>query len=44
MAPTAARGQLYGVAAAIGKVGAFAGIWGDFYLPEIYACLPNTSL
>ena len=25
--PTAVRGQFYGVAAAIGKVGAFAGTW-----------------
>ena len=29
--PTAVRGQFYGVAAAIGKVGAFAGTWGMFY-------------
>lgn len=26
--PTAVRGQYYGVAAAIGKVGAFIGTWG----------------
>jgi hypothetical protein len=26
--PTAIRGQYYGVAAAIGKVGAFVGTWG----------------
>jgi len=25
--PTAVRGQFYGVAAAIGKIGAFAGTW-----------------
>jgi hypothetical protein len=25
--PTAVRGQFYGLAAAIGKVGAFAGTW-----------------
>ncbi|PPQ65301.1 hypothetical protein CVT26_000261 [Gymnopilus dilepis] len=30
--PTAVRGQFYGVAAAIGKVGAFAGTWG---LPQL---------
>jgi hypothetical protein len=29
-APTAIRGQYYGAAAAIGKVGAFAGTWGTF--------------
>jgi hypothetical protein len=29
-APTAVRGQYYGIAAAIGKVGAFAGIWGEW--------------
>ena len=28
--PTAVRGQFYGIAAAIGKVGAFAGTWGTF--------------
>jgi hypothetical protein len=28
--PTAVRGQYYGVAAAIGKVGAFVGTWGKF--------------
>jgi hypothetical protein len=28
--PTAVRGQYYGVAAAIGKVGAFVGTWGRF--------------
>jgi hypothetical protein len=27
--PTAVRGQFYGVAAAIGKVGAFVGTWGE---------------
>lgn len=26
--PTAVRGQFYGVAAAIGKIGAFVGTWG----------------
>lgn len=26
--PTAVRGQFYGVAAAIGKIGAFIGTWG----------------
>ena len=26
--PTAVRGQFYGIAAAIGKIGAFAGTWG----------------
>ena len=30
--PTAVRGQFYGIAAAIGKVGAFAGTWGQFAL------------
>ena len=30
--PTAVRGQFYGVAAAIGKVGAFVGTWGGFLL------------
>jgi hypothetical protein len=29
--PTAVRGQYYGVAAAIGKVGAFAGTWGALF-------------
>jgi len=27
--PTAVRGQFYGIAAAIGKVGAFIGIWSE---------------
>ena len=26
--PTAVRGQFYGIAAAIGKIGAFGGTWG----------------
>ena len=26
--PTAVRGQFYGIAAAIGKIGAFIGTWG----------------
>lgn len=26
--PTAVRGQFYGVAAAVGKIGAFVGTWG----------------
>lgn len=26
--PTAVRGQFYGTAAAVGKIGAFAGTWG----------------
>jgi len=28
--PTAVRGQFYGFAAAIGKIGAFVGTWGEF--------------
>jgi len=27
--PTAVRGQFYGAAAAIGKIGAFVGTWGE---------------
>ena len=27
---TAIRGQFYGIAAAIGKIGAFVGVWGMF--------------
>ena len=27
--PTAVRGQFYGIAAAIGKIGAFVGTWGE---------------
>jgi hypothetical protein len=34
--PTAVRGQFYGVAAAIGKVGAFAGTWCTPYFHSIY--------
>lgn len=30
--PTAVRGQYYGVAAATGKVGAFVGTWGEYFL------------
>ena len=30
--PTAVRGQYYGIAAAVGKVGAFAGTWCTFVL------------
>ena len=33
--PTAVRGQFYGIAAAIGKVGAFIGIWSE--RSELYA-------
>jgi len=29
--PTAVRGQFYGLAAAVGKVGAFVGTWGRVY-------------
>lgn len=32
--PTAVRGQYYGVAAAVGKVGAFVGTWGKFHPPQ----------
>ena len=28
--PTAVRGQFYGIAAAVGKLGAFVGTWGRF--------------
>jgi hypothetical protein len=28
--PTAFRGHFYGIAAAIGKIGAFVGTWGKF--------------
>lgn len=31
--PTAVRGQFYGAAAAIGKIGAFVGTWGEFCIP-----------
>ncbi len=31
--PTAVRGQFYGLAAAIGKVGAFVGTWGEPFRP-----------
>lgn len=31
--PTAVRGQFYGMAAALGKVGAFVGTWGESHLP-----------
>lgn len=35
--PTAVRGQFYGLAAAVGKVGAFVGTWGKPRLSEAYA-------
>lgn len=35
--PTAARGQMYGVAAAIGKIGAYVGVWA---FPAIIADFP----
>lgn len=35
--PTAVRGQYYGFAAAVGKVGAFVGTWGA------YTSLPISS-
>ena len=28
--PTAVRGQYYGIAAAVGKIGAFVGTWGMY--------------
>ena len=34
--PTAVRGQFYGIAAAIGKVGAFVGTWSMSYFSSIY--------
>lgn len=38
--PTAVRGQYYGAAAAIGKVGAFVGTWGTLlYSPEGFKIL-----
>jgi Sugar (and other) transporter len=37
--PTAVRGQFYGLAAAVGKIGAFAGTWCTSYFYSIY--LPN---
>jgi hypothetical protein len=30
--PTAVRGQYYGIAAAIGKIGAFGGSWGKLFI------------
>jgi hypothetical protein len=40
--PTAVRGQFYGVAAAIGKVGAFAGTWGmSYHIFNLPAFLTN---
>jgi len=30
--PTAVRGQFYGIAAAVGKIGAFIGTWGKLLL------------
>lgn len=33
--PTAIRGQFYGIAAAVGKVGAFVGTWGVFILRDV---------
>ena len=33
--PTAVRGQFYGIAAAIGKIGAFAGTWGTYNNVEL---------
>ena len=30
--PTAVRGKFYGIAAAIGKIGAFGGTWGGSFL------------
>jgi hypothetical protein len=35
-APTATRGQYYGFAAAVGKVGAFSGTWGTLYFSLDY--------
>ncbi len=34
--PTAVRGQYYGIAAAVGKVGAFVGTWGTVSFPPFY--------
>ena len=34
--PTAVRGQFYGIAAAVGKLGAFVGTWGKLGLWIIY--------
>lgn len=35
--PTAVRGQFYGAAAAVGKIGAFIGTWGEVS----WGCLNN---
>lgn len=39
--PTAVRGQMYGVAAAVGKIGAFVGTWA---FPAIIADFPAGEL
>lgn len=37
--PTAVRGQFYGIAAAVGKIGAFAGTWGELPLSRLQQIL-----
>jgi hypothetical protein len=37
--PTAVRGQFYGAAAAIGKIGAFAGTWCMSFLVLCHMCM-----
>lgn len=36
--PTAVRGQFYGLAAAVGKIGAFVGTWGESH----FSCSPHS--
>lgn len=42
--PTAVRGQYFGVAAAVGKVGALVGTWGTVSFPPFYHHNHNLSL
>lgn len=41
--PTAVRGQYYGIAAAVGKVGAFVGTWGMFHLDQCHVHCQTSS-
>lgn len=43
--PTAVRGQFYGFAAAVGKIGAFVGTWGTLESQQIFEqMLTNTFI
>jgi hypothetical protein len=42
--PTAVRGQFYGLAAAVGKIGAFVGVWGVYSYHCLISYITKTKM